>query len=169
MTPFFALFGTVFAALMLWRGSFTALTLASVAGGSAAQQRRKSRALQHRVHILDNRLLTALLERQERADTYLRRIVALSGAEKTADGYSLDVGTIRFCVSDRHVTRQRRESGSELTSEETCFYSLRGDIPRTEEIASALIQLKNNPALFDHWAIQRGAVKADGQPFSSKH
>ena len=81
----------------------------------------------------------------------------------------LDVGTIRFCVSDRHVSRLLSESGSEPASQETCFYSVRSDIPRTEEIASALIQLRNNPALFDRWTAQCGAVKADGQPFTSKH
>jgi hypothetical protein len=46
---------------------------------------------------------------------------------------------------------------------------VRSDIPRTEEIASALIQLRNNPALFDRWTAQCGAVKPDGQLFGSKH
>jgi hypothetical protein len=160
-----ALFALAFLALILWRGLFSALKLQRPVRGSAAQQQRRNRLLQHGPHILDNCLLTTLLERQERADTYLSRIVAICGAEQVADGYVLDVGTARFIVSERHVTRLRNET----ESEETCFYSLRSDIPRTEEIASALIQLKNNPALFDHWAIQRGAVKADGQQFSSKH
>jgi len=112
-------------------------------------------------------VLATLLERQKRADTYLRRIVALCGAEHMSNGYVLDVGTARFIVSERHVTRLRSES--ERATEETCFYSLRSEIPRTEEIASALIQLRNNPALFDRWASQCGAIKADGKPFSSKH
>jgi hypothetical protein len=166
MTPF-ALFVMAFIVLILWRGLFTVLKVQRVIGRSAAEQRRQRRLLRHGFHILDNCLLATLLERQERADNYLRRIVALCGTEQTPDGYVLDVGTVRFRVSDRHVIRLRSES--EFTSQETCFYSVRSDIPRAEEIASALIQLRNNPALFDRWAAQCGAAKADGQPFTSKH
>jgi len=37
----------------------------------------------------------------------------------------------------------------------------------SEEIATALLQLANNPALFYKWALKNGqAVKADGQLFS---
>jgi hypothetical protein len=162
-----AVFAIAILALILWRGLFTAFRLQKAVGGSAAVQQRRKRLLQNGLHVLDNCLLATLLDRQERADTYLRRIVALCSAEQMSDGYVIDVGTARFIVSERHVTRLRSES--ELASEETCFYSLRSDIPRTEEIASALIQLRNNPALFDRWAAQCGAVKADGQPFSSKH
>jgi hypothetical protein len=40
-------------------------------------------------------------------------------------------------------------------------------MPKSEHIATALLQLKNNPALFDGWAAQNGvAFKADGQVFS---
>jgi len=40
-------------------------------------------------------------------------------------------------------------------------------MPKAEEIATALLQLTNNPALFDKWAVQNGlAFKADGQVFS---
>ena len=40
-------------------------------------------------------------------------------------------------------------------------------MPREEEIATVLLQLKNNPALFDKWVIRNGlAFKADGQVFT---
>jgi hypothetical protein len=40
-------------------------------------------------------------------------------------------------------------------------------MPREEEIATVLLQLANNPALFDKWAVQNGlAFKADGQLFT---
>ena len=51
--------------------------------------------------------------------------------------------------------------------EETCFYSAYKCMPKAEEIATALLQLANNPALFEKWAVQNGqAIKADGQVFS---
>jgi len=40
-------------------------------------------------------------------------------------------------------------------------------VPRAEEIASALLQLNNNPRLFDKWAMKNGlAFKANGQVFT---
>jgi len=51
--------------------------------------------------------------------------------------------------------------------EETCFYSAQKEMPKSEHIATALLQLKTNPALFDKWAAQSGAFKADGQAFGS--
>jgi len=39
-------------------------------------------------------------------------------------------------------------------------------MPKAEQIATALLQLKNNPALFDEWAAQKSLTfKADGQIF----
>jgi len=38
-------------------------------------------------------------------------------------------------------------------------------MPKAEEIATVLLQLTNNPALFDRWAAQSGAFRADGHPF----
>jgi hypothetical protein len=38
-------------------------------------------------------------------------------------------------------------------------------MPKAEEIATVLLQLTNNPGLFDRWAAQSGAFKADGQAF----
>jgi hypothetical protein len=49
--------------------------------------------------------------------------------------------------------------------EETCFYPAHKEMPKAEQIATALLQLKNNPALFDGWAARNG-FKADGQVFT---
>ena len=40
------------------------------------------------------------------------------------------------------------------------------EMPKAEQIATLLLQLRNNPALFDRWAAQSGAFKADGQVFT---
>jgi hypothetical protein len=51
--------------------------------------------------------------------------------------------------------------------EETCFYPAQKEMPKAEQIATALLQLTNNPALFDKWVFQSGvAFKADGQVFN---
>jgi hypothetical protein len=82
-------------------------------------------------------------------------------------GYVLDVGTTRFEVRDRYVRRLRDLTDPKCTYEETCFYSAHKEMPKAEQIATALLQLRNNPALFDRWAHQcRLAFKADGQVFT---
>jgi hypothetical protein len=50
--------------------------------------------------------------------------------------------------------------------EETCFYPAYKEMPKAEQIATALLQLKSNPALFDGWAARKEAFKADGQVFT---
>jgi hypothetical protein len=51
--------------------------------------------------------------------------------------------------------------------EETCFYPAHEEMPKEEQIATALLQLKNNPELLDKWAVQNGlAFKPDGQVFT---
>ena len=106
------------------------------------------------------------LGRKDRAKRYLRRIAALTGATQTGNTYVLDVGKMRFRVRDRYVSRLRDVTDPECTLEETCFYSVHKGMPKAEEIATALLQLMNNPALFERWAAQSGAFKADGQAFS---
>jgi hypothetical protein len=107
------------------------------------------------------------LDRKDRAKAYLRRIVALTGATQMGNRYVLDVGTIRFHVRDRYVGRMRDVTDPECAYEETCFYPVHKGMPKAEEIATALLQLTNNPALFDKWAVQNGlAFKADGQVFT---
>jgi hypothetical protein len=106
------------------------------------------------------------VERKYRAQTYLRRIVALTGATQMGCGYALDVGTTRFQVRDRYVRRMQDVTSPKCSYEETCYYPAHKEMPKAEQIATALLQLKNNPALFDGWAAHNGAIKADGQVFT---
>jgi hypothetical protein len=107
------------------------------------------------------------IDRKERAKTYLRRMVALTGATQMGNAYVLDVGKTRFHVRDRYVSRVREATDPKSAYEETCFYPVHKGMPKAEEIATALLQLANNPALFEKWAIQNGlAFKADGQVFT---
>ena len=108
----------------------------------------------------------ARLRRKVRAKEYLRRIVTLTGATQLDDTYVLDVGEMRFHVSHRYVKRLRDTTDPECAFEETCFYPVYKGMPKAEEIATALLELMNNPALFDRWAAQCGAYKANGQGFS---
>jgi hypothetical protein len=93
----------------------------------------------------------------------VRRIVALTGATQIV----LDVGTTRFEVRDRYVRRLRDLIDPKCACEQTWFYTAHKEMPKAEQIATALLQLKNNPALFDGWAAQNHpAFKADGQVFT---
>ncbi len=105
------------------------------------------------------------LDRKDRAKRYLQRIAAGAGATQVDDAYVLDVGKMRFHVSHRYVKRLRDTTDPECAYEETCFYPVHKGMPKAEEIATALLQLTNNPGLFDCWAAQSGAFKADGQAF----
>jgi hypothetical protein len=105
------------------------------------------------------------LDRKDRAKRYLQRIAAVAGATQVDDAYVLDVGKMRFHVSHRYVKRLRDTTDPECAYEETCFYPVHKGMPKAEEIATALLQLTNNPWLFDCWAAQSGAFKADGQAF----
>lgn len=102
----------------------------------------------------------------DRAEEYLERIAALTGAQQDDDGaYLLTTGRIRFLVGDKFV-RVISHHG-----ESTCF-SVAGDpdMPSAEVVASALLQLKNNPGLFEKWReLQGHTFKADGQVFSGTH
>ena len=62
--------------------------------------------------------------------------------------------------------RLRDLTDPKCSYEETCFYFAHKEMPKAEQIATALLQLRNNPALFDRWAAQSGAFKADGQVFT---
>jgi hypothetical protein len=116
---------------------------------------------------LENRADGAdFVDRKYRAQRYLRRIVALTGAMQIGGAYSLQVGTTRFQVRDRYVRRMQDATNPKCAYEETCFYPAHKEMPEAEQIATALLQLKNNPALFDGWAAQNGAFKADGQVFT---
>ena len=170
-----------FLALIAWRLVFAGLHRWPLARAIAPQQQRHNNILEEDLHISDlggvaviagNRFENSLdfldaIDRKDRAETYLRRIVALTGVMQMDHAYVLDVGKMRFHVRDRYVGRLRDMTDPGCTYEETCFYPVHKGMPKTEEIATALLQLTNNPALFDKWAVQNGlAIKADGQVFT---
>jgi hypothetical protein len=166
-------------ALILWRIVFTGMRRGWLVEEYDALRRRHNDLLGQGLHILDPTGLIPFadelenrgdgadpVDRRYRAQAYLRRIVALTGARQTGSFYALDVGATRFQVLDRHVRRTRDVTDPKCTYEETCFYLAHKDMPKAEQIATALLQLKNNPALFDEWAAQKSlAFKADGQIF----
>ena len=100
-----------------------------------------------------------------RAETYLRRIVKLTGAKQIGNHCVLDVEKTRFYVHDSYVSRLRDVTNPKCGGESTCFYLQ--DMPAAERIATALLQLKNNPELFDGWLTKRTAFKANGSVSSS--
>ena len=102
----------------------------------------------------------------DRAEEHLKRVAALTGAQQDDDGaYLLTTGHIRFLVGDKFV-RVISHHG-----ESTCFsVPADWDMPRAELVASALLQLKNNPRLFKKWTKQPGsAFKASGKMFSDPY
>ena len=107
-----------------------------------------------------------IFDRKDRAKRYLQCIAALTGATQMGNSYVLDVGKTRFRVRHRYVSRLRDMTDPGCALEETCFYPAYKDMPKAEEIATALLQLMSNPALFDRWAAQSGAFKANGHAFS---
>jgi hypothetical protein len=168
-------------ALIVLRFVFAGLHRRVRAGAIGAPQRQGNRVLERCAYILeragaaviaDNRFENSsdgvdANSRKDRAETYLRRIVALTCATQVGNSYVLDVGNTRFRVRDRYVSRLRDVSDSNCADEETCFYPVHTGMPKMEEIATALLQLANNSALFDKWAVQNGlAFKADGQVFT---
>jgi hypothetical protein len=168
----------LFFALIAWRLVFTGLQRKPLARRIAASQPQHNTFLKL-VFNLERAGMPAItanclengsadigaLDRKDRARTYLRRIVALTGATQMGNAYELTVGNTRFHVLYRYVRRLRDLTDPQGAYEETCFYPAKKEMPKSEQIATALLQLKNNPALFDKWAAQNGAFKADGQAF----
>jgi hypothetical protein len=166
-----------FLALVVWRFVFAGSHRKPLVGAIARQ--RHSNLLEEGLHILELGGVAVIadgplensaddldrLDRKDRAKRYLQRIAALTGATQSDDAYVLDVGKMRFHVSHRYVKRLRDTTDPECAYEETCFYPVHKGMPKAEEIATALLQLTNNPELFDCWAAQSGAFKADGQAF----
>ncbi len=98
----------------------------------------------------------------QRAAEYLKRIAALTGAKQDDDGsYRLTAGRRHFLVDFRCVRVISQHGKS------TCFsVATDPDMPSAEVVASALLQLKNNPRLFKKWRKQPGSTfKADGKIF----
>ena len=100
----------------------------------------------------------------QRAAEYLKRIARLTGAEHVHDEtYRLRAGRRSFLVDYKLVrVISRRGEG-------TCFsVAADPDMPSAEVVASALLQLKNNPRLFEKWRQLQGyAFKANGKMFKS--
>jgi len=104
--------------------------------------------------------------KEQRAEAFLRRILALTGATKEDNVYILNAGKVQFQIRDRFIRRLQNPQDPKSPYEETCFYLVHNGMPKVEEIATALLHLSNNPALFDKWALQNGvAFKADGKVF----
>jgi hypothetical protein len=170
-----------FLALMVWRFVFAGPHRRPLVRAIAPRQHRRNSILEEGLHISDAGGVAVIAgnrfedssdglhprDRKDRAKRYLRRTVALTGATQMGNSYVLDVGKMRFQVGLRYVRRMQDMADPGCAYEETCFYSAYEGMPKAEEIATALLQLANNPALFDKWAVQNGqAFKADGQVFS---
>ena len=98
----------------------------------------------------------------QRAAEYLKRVAALTGAvQGRGDSYWLRAGRRNFLVDSKFVRVISHHGKS------TCF-SVAADpgMPSAEVVASALLQLKNNPRLFKKWRKQPGSTfKANGKMF----
>ena len=93
---------------------------------------------------------------------YLKRVARLTGAKRVHDdSYRLRVGCRSFLVDYKFVRVISRRG------EATCFsVASDPDMPSAEVVASALLQLKNNPRLFEKWRQQQGyPIKANGKMF----
>jgi hypothetical protein len=98
----------------------------------------------------------------QRAAEYLKRVAALTGAERLrGDRYWLRAGRRNFLVDYKFVRVISRHGKS------TCFsVATDPDMPSAEVVACALLQLKNNPKLFKKWRKQPGRTfKANGKMF----
>ena len=169
-----------FLTLIVWRFAFTGQQRRLVVREFGAPRRQDNSFLERGLHILERAGVVIVGgDRFEHASdgvdsavwkddpkTYLLRIVAITGATKMGSGYALDVGVTRFQVCGSYVRRMQDVNNPKSTYEKTCFYTADKSMPKAEQIATALLLLKNNPALFDRWAAQTGAFKADGQAFS---
>jgi hypothetical protein len=176
------LFLIAFLALIVWRFVFAGLRCRPWVRAIAARQQRRNYLFEVGLHSscfervainAGNRFENGPgglgpLDPKDRAKAYLRRIVALTGATQMGSDYVLDVGTARFYVSYRYVRRLRDAAvDPNCACEETCFYPVHKGMPKAEEIATALLQLANNPMLYDKWAVKNGLpLKADGQVFT---
>jgi hypothetical protein len=104
----------------------------------------------------------------ERAAEYLKRVAALTGAVQVrGDSYSywLRAGRRNFLVDCKFVSVISHHGKS------TCFsVAADPDMPSPEVIATALLQLKNDPRLFEKWRQRQGdAFKANGQIFGDTY
>ncbi len=183
MTP--AILSVVVLALLLgvtvvlrWRLLGTGFRRRDLGRGGVVQA-QTNRGRSYGLHVLGQQSLSLLgghrnngsafasqISKEQRAEAFLQRILALTGAKKVDGAYVLNVGTVQFQVRDRFIRRLQNPNDPKSPYEETCFYLVHNGMPKVEEIATALLHLSNNPALFDKWALQNGvAFKADGKVF----
>jgi hypothetical protein len=112
---------------------------------------------------IDRLALRIGCQEKRAAAMYLKRIVALTGAKRVCgDTYFLKVGRKRFLLNNRTVRLISHDG-----RKSTCFsIPTHSYMPRQEVIASALLQLKNNPKLFKKWREQPGyPFRANGKTF----
>jgi len=135
-----------FLALIVWRFVFNGQQRRPVVREIGAPRQQDNSFLEQGLHILDlvgvavipdNRFENSSngahpITPKARAQSYLRRVVALTGATLMGSGYVLDVGTTRFEVRDRYVRRLRDLTDPKCAYEETCFYSADKSTPRTK-------------------------------------
>ncbi len=98
----------------------------------------------------------------QRATKYLKRIAALTGAKEVCgESYRLKAGRMHFLVDSKFVRVISPRS------ESTCFsVAADPDMPSAEVVASALLQLKHNPRLFEKWRQLPGyMIKANSDVF----
>ena len=98
----------------------------------------------------------------QRAAEYLRRVAALTGAQRfRGASYWLRAGRRNFLVDYKFVRVMSRHEKS------TCFsVAADPDMPSAEVVACALLQLKNNPKLFKKWRREPGRTfKPNGKMF----
>ena len=158
------LFVIVFLTIIVWRLVFTSLHGPLVREAAAPEQ-----ILEQGLHVLDKNDSDGgnCNAGEQPAETYLHRIVALTGATQRGSSYILNVGKTRFHVRDRNVKRIPDGADPTWARWETCFHPAHQDMAAEEQIATVLLQLKSNPWLFDSWAVKRElAFKANGQMFN---
>jgi hypothetical protein len=158
----------LFLTIVVWRLVFASLHRHLVREAMAPEQQHNN-ILQQGLHILgqNNSGGGNCNAGEQAAETYLHRIVALTGATQRGSSYILNVGKTRFHVRDRNVERIPDGEDPIWGRCETCFHPAHQDMAAEEQIATVLLQLKSNPWLFESWAVKRElAFKADGRMFN---
>jgi len=158
----------MFLALIIWGIEFVGSQRWLLVGEIVSPQRRQNNRLPWGVHYLFENNSSGTGDKvRDQAQRYLRRVVALTNATQVDDGYLLNVGANTSRVRDRYVRRIRGMKDAKSRYEETCFFVANQGMPSAEQIATALLMIKNDPTLFDKWAVKNGeSFKADGQIFN---
>ena len=85
-------------------------------------------------HPLGGGPVSPRVTKEQRAEAFLRRILALTGATKADGAYILNVGKIQFQLRDRFIRRLQNPQDPKSPYEETCFYLVHNGMPKVEEI-----------------------------------